>query len=180
MKNSEDLLEGGPLLSSEPTGVDLLRPLVDTPLNLNQGGSHPGVVVGELVGMAEGGRAPLVSYPGQSRSAAVLARTTVDLQDHHIGSRVVLMFEDNELTKPIVTGVLREQRGWPLPEAPAQVDVDCDGERLVVSARSQIVLRCGKASITLTREGKVLIRGSYVLSRSSGVNRIKGGAVQIN
>ena len=41
-------------------------------------------------------------------------------------------------------------------------------------------LRCGKASITLTRAGKVLIRGAYLLSRSSGVNRIKGGSVQIN
>jgi hypothetical protein len=43
-----------------------------------------------------------------------------------------------------------------------------------------MVLRCGKASITLTRAGKVLIQGSYVLSRSTGVNRVKGGAVQIN
>ena len=42
------------------------------------------------------------------------------------------------------------------------------------------MLRCGKASITLTREGKVLIKGAYLSSRSSGVNRIKGGSVQIN
>ena len=42
------------------------------------------------------------------------------------------------------------------------------------------VLVRGKASITLTREGKVLIRGTYLSSRSSGVNRIKGGSVQIN
>ena len=43
-----------------------------------------------------------------------------------------------------------------------------------------MVLRCGKASITLTKAGKVLIEGSYVLSRSTGVNRIKGGSVQLN
>jgi len=42
------------------------------------------------------------------------------------------------------------------------------------------VLRCGKASITLTREGKVLIHGSYISSRSTGVNRVKGGSVQLN
>jgi hypothetical protein len=42
------------------------------------------------------------------------------------------------------------------------------------------VLRCGKASITLTSAGKVLIRGTYVLSRSSGVNKIKGGSIQLN
>lgn len=55
-----------------------------------------------------------------------------------------------------------------------------DGERLVLKAEREIVLQCGKASITLTRAGKVIIRGAYVLSRSSGVNRIVGGSVQIN
>ena len=31
-----------------------------------------------------------------------------------------------------------------------------------------------------TKAGKVILGGAYVLSRSSGVNRIKGGSVQIN
>jgi hypothetical protein len=55
-----------------------------------------------------------------------------------------------------------------------------DGERIVLTAGQEIELRCGKASLILTRAGKVLIRGAYLLSRSSGVNRIKGGSVQIN
>jgi hypothetical protein len=55
-----------------------------------------------------------------------------------------------------------------------------DGKRVTFDAREEIVLRCGKASITLTKAGKVLIRGAYLLNRSSGVNRIKGGSVQIN
>jgi hypothetical protein len=49
-----------------------------------------------------------------------------------------------------------------------------------MTAREQLVLRCGAASITLTRDGKVLIQGAYVSHRSSGVMRIKGGSVQIN
>jgi len=56
-------------------------------------------------------------------------------------------------------------------------EVRVDGERVVFDAKKEIVLRCGKASITLTRAGKVLIRGAYLLNRSSGVNRIKGGSV---
>jgi hypothetical protein len=43
-----------------------------------------------------------------------------------------------------------------------------------------MVFRCGKASITLTCDGKILLRGTYVSNRSSGVVRIKGGAVHIN
>jgi hypothetical protein len=54
------------------------------------------------------------------------------------------------------------------------------GREVVLTAENEIVLRCGEASITLTRAGKILLRGSYLLSRSSGVNRIKGGSVQIN
>ena len=77
-------------------------------------------------------------------------------------------------------GVLREGHGWPLDDKSGQVEVDADGERMIVSAKEQLVLRCGKASITLTKAGKVLIQGAYVLSRSSGVNRIKGGSVRIN
>jgi hypothetical protein len=93
---------------------------------------------------------------------------------------VTLMFEGADPYRPIVMGVLRDVAGWPLPDRPAAVEVDADGERLVVSAQESLVLRCGKASITLTKAGKVLIEGAYVLSRSSGVNRIKGGAVQLN
>lgn len=53
-------------------------------------------------------------------------------------------------------------------------------EELVVTAEKQLTLRCGESSITLTAAGKIIIRGKYIVSRSSGVQRIKGGSVQIN
>ncbi|MDX2148819.1 MAG: hypothetical protein SFZ23_14995 [Planctomycetota bacterium] len=59
-------------------------------------------------------------------------------------------------------------------------EVHADDERVSLTARNEISIRCGRASITLTRAGKVLIKGAYVLSRSTGANRIKGGSVQIN
>ena len=63
---------------------------------------------------------------------------------------------------------------------PITVETTLDGERLTLTADREIVLRCGKASITLTRAGKIIVRGAYILNRSSGVNKIKGGSVQIN
>lgn len=138
------------------------------------------VVTGELIAITDGGCTPLVLFAGQPRTAAVRARAVVDLHGAHIGCQVVLVFEGGDANCPIVMGVLRQSNGWPLAEQPAQVEVDADGERMIVSAREQLVMRCGRASITLTRTGKVLIQGSYVLSRSTGVNRLKGGAVQIN
>lgn len=139
-----------------------------------------GVVIGELLALTDDGATPLVRVPGHHGERAVTARSSVDLQGPHIGASIVLMFERGDPARPIVIGVLRGGAGWPLPDKPAQVDVDADGQRLTVSAREQLVLRCGKASITLTKAGKVLVEGSYVLSRSTGVNRIKGGSVQLN
>ncbi|TQV76393.1 hypothetical protein FLL45_00040 [Aliikangiella marina] len=55
-----------------------------------------------------------------------------------------------------------------------------DGNRVVLEGKDEIVLKCGEASITLTKSGKILIRGKYLLNRSSGVNRIMGGSVQVN
>jgi hypothetical protein len=104
----------------------------------------------------------------------------VDLHGGHIGRPVLLMFEGGHPSRPIVIGVIRGGGGWPLADVPAQVEVDLDGERMIVSAKEQLVLRCGKASITLTKAGKVIVDGAYISHRSTGVVRIKGGNVQLN
>lgn len=138
-----------------------------------------GICIGQLVGFKEGS-IPLVTVPPAQTTAALPARTIVDLRGDHIGNEVVLQFENGDVRFPIVMGVIRTPSAWPLKDRPEQVTVDADGERLTVDAKHEVVLRCGKASITLTRAGKVLIRGSYVSSYSSGANRIKGGSVLIN
>jgi len=61
---------------------------------------------------------------------------------------------------------------------PATAEVD--GSRVVIEAADEIVLCCGDASITLRRNGRVVIRGTAVETRAKGVNRIRGGSVQIN
>lgn len=142
--------------------------------------AQAGVVIGELIGMTNEGRTPLILYPGQPGTAALAARTIVDLHGAYIGREVVLMFEGADPSRPIIMGVLQEGEGMVPDQQPGQVEVDVDGVRMIVGAKEQLVLRCGKASITLTKAGKVLIKGSYLLSRSSGVNRIKGGSVQLN
>jgi len=138
-----------------------------------------GVVVGTLVALLES-RTPMVIYPGQPGTAAVPARTTVALAPNDIGGEVVLQFETGDPQRPIILGRLQSAEAWPLEEQFARVDVDADGKRLVVDAKEQITLRCGKASITLTRDGYVRIRGTSVSSSASGTHRIIGGSVQIN
>jgi uncharacterized protein DUF6484 len=138
-----------------------------------------GVVVGTIIGFAEDGLVPLVIYHDQPGTAALSARTTLDLYARHVGSSVVLVFEDGDPDRPIIMGCLRAN-AKALPDVAGQIEVETDGQRLIVTAKDQMVLRCGKASITLTKEGKVILQGAYVSSQSSGVLRIKGGSVQIN
>lgn len=53
-------------------------------------------------------------------------------------------------------------------------------DELVLEARQKITLRCGKASITLYPNGKIALRGEYILSDAAGINRIAGGHVELN
>lgn len=133
------------------------------------------VVIGKLMGLGER-REPLVDFPDNPARRPLAARSTVPLGEEHIGREVALLFEAGELARPIALGLVRTPR----PAAAPRPSAEIDGERVVLSAEREIVLRCGEASITLTRAGKILVRGKYLLSRSSGVNRIKGGSVQIN
>lgn len=142
--------------------------------------SIAGVVTGMLVGFRDEGRTPLVTFADQLGTAAIAAGSVLDLHGPHIGRKVVLMFENGDPARPIVMGLLCTQQAWPLVEQPGQVEVDADGQRLMVSAKEQLVLKCGKASVTLTKAGKILIHGTYISNRSSGVMRIKGGSVQLN
>jgi hypothetical protein len=179
--DTERMHSNANLLLAEPTTAQTgaLQPLLTArPVVLN---THPlpEVLIGELIAITDDGQTPLILYPGQPGSAALRARSVLDLHGVHIGQSVVLSFENGDGSLPIVMGVLR-QAAAPTIETQGHVQVDADGQRMIVSAKEQLVLQCGKASITLTKAGKVLIQGSYVSSRSTGVNRIKGGSVQLN
>lgn len=117
----------------------------------------------------------------------------------------VLAFENGDAFRPLVLALLPQPSGVatapgadpvptrvsvaptaPVPPAaprvtPAEVvKADVDGRRVLIEGQDEIVFRCGKASVTLRRNGKVVIRGTYVETFSEGTNRVKGGQVRIN
>jgi hypothetical protein len=142
-----------------------------------------GVELAALVGVTEDG--PQVQF--QPDGPSITARLAVAVTREHLDAaiarcqQVVLLFEHGDRTRPIIVGFLET---IPPPAQPVEstpvVEADVDGKRVRVTARDEIVLQCGNASITLRRNGRVIIRGTYVESRSDGTNRIKGGQVQIN
>lgn len=147
-----------------------------------------GVVIGRLAALLPGG-APVVRFTGCASPEGVVARAAAAVGEADLGRAVALMFEGADPSRPILMGLVHNEAelatSWLRRAGDANRDgvrpqVKADGERVELTADKEIVLRCGKASITLTRAGKILVRGAYVLTRSSGVNRIQGGSVQIN
>lgn len=141
-----------------------------------------GVVIGVLVGISDKGN-PLVIYPSNPNKTALKARSTVTLDVADIGKEVALLFEGGNPEHPLIIGRIQQPNDVIESRQEAQdelINADIDGENITLTGKQSITLKCGKASITLTKAGKILIRGTYILNRSSGANRIKGGSVQIN
>jgi len=164
----------------------------------------PAVVIGRLVAGSTA-RAPVVEL-AHHPSGPLRARATVPLDAATVeravvtGQGVTLVFENGDPRLPIVTGLLqasepttpfqellvgrRAASGAAAAPAPAPerqpFEARLDGERVVLEGKREIVLKCGEASITLRRDGKMVLRGAYIETYARGVNRIKGGSVKIN
>lgn len=152
--------------------------VIETPARID------GVMLGRLLGIETDGQA-LVDWPGCPVQGGQKARAMAPMSPDDVGRGVALLFEGADPAKPVVMGLLFEGPQTAASGAVIQFSLDgtqatMDGERVVLSAEKEIVLQCGEASITLTRAGKIILRGEYISSRSSGVNRIQGGSVQIN
>ncbi len=153
------------------------------------------VVIGAVVEFDEQGR-PLVNFSENTSGHALPAITTLSLTQQHIGRQVALLFANEDMHSPIIMGLIHsplqdmlesfnssqtENQNNVEIEGELKVEnVQVDGNKLVFEAREEIVFKCGDSSITLTKSGKILIRGKYLLNRSTGVNRILGASVQVN
>ncbi|MDH5546763.1 MAG: DUF6484 domain-containing protein [Gammaproteobacteria bacterium] len=125
-----------------------------------------------------------IQHPYREDYAIPVERTTVPISMNDAGKEVLIAFNGGDIYQPIITGKVRAltpEVGEVDMSQEQAVSVGLDNqEKLVFKADKEIILQCGKSSIHLTRAGKVLIRGEYILSRSSGVNKIRGGSVQLN
>jgi hypothetical protein len=97
--------------------------------------------------------------------ARVATNETLDGADEP----VLLLFENGDRGLPIIVGVLRDGARRREPT-----------RQLVFEAGEEITIACGKSSITLRRDGRVVIKGTELVSRAAGTNKIRGAAVMIN
>lgn len=145
--------------------------------------------VGVVTGLSPDGR-PLVDFDG-NRAGSIAATSLLQSSPREWRAAAearraaVLLFDGGDPLRPILVGLVPDPvpGGAPLAERelPSLPEVaTVDGRRVVIEGREEIVLRCGEASVTLRRNGKVIIRGTFLDSHSSGTNRVKGASVRIN
>lgn len=144
--------------------------------------------VGRIVGTTNAGGA-LVAFDGHEPKIARLLtglNSNERITNKHMGREVLLVFEQGNPNYPVIVGLMAEvqedtfsrllntQRQ--LTRDKNKINESC----LTIEAEQEIVLKCGLGSITIRNDGKIVIKGTDLLARSKGVNRIKGATVRIN
>ena len=137
----------------------------------------------------DGDRQPWVDFVGNPGGQTVArCLDTVRLEGRaSLGDLpVLLVFEHGDPARPIIVGVV--ESGAPVPhethrtvphgEVPRHATVD--GRRVMLKGDEEVTLVCGKASITLTKNGRISLCGVEIVSRASGANKIRGASVSIN
>ncbi|MCF6336671.1 MAG: DUF6484 domain-containing protein [Gammaproteobacteria bacterium] len=150
------------------------------------------IVIGTMTGINEQGQ-PLIDFPDNTAGHTLAAITTLDLTQQHTGRQVALLFANGNMYTPVVIGLIHS----PLQDMlerfnPSQTDnnnqeseikvddIHIDGKKLIIEAKEEIVLQCGKSSIMLNKEGKISLRGTKISTRSTGTTRIMGASVHLN
>ena len=142
--------------------------------------------VGRIVNVRDGevkvaldGFEPMSARISAGIDDATLERAARDRQE------ALLLFEDADPRRPVLVSLLRSRTpltdavlAGPLPAGEKVARVD--GKRVEIEGREEVVLRCGKASITLRRDGRIILRGVNVVSQAEQAQKIRGGKVQIN
>jgi len=151
------------------------------------GAKDGAVSIGYIVEVSPGGHVS-VDFPGNTLGP-LAARSIVPMVElsrrRGNGQPIVLAFENGDRALPIIMGVVQESsvrdtEAMMRADSSAELEVVVDRKRIVIEAEREIVLRCGKGSIVLSRNGKIVIKGTNLASRASGQNKIKGSSVGIN
>jgi hypothetical protein len=142
---------------------------------LDLAGVGTGAVLGEIVRITQEDL-PVVDYPG-NLAGPIEARIAAEISSDGDGTwpPVVLVFENGDPTLPIIVGFVRRSMC-----SVSTLDGSRRAKRLVFNAEEEVLLRCGKSSVFLRRDGKIVIKGREIVSRAAGANKVQGATVRLN
>lgn len=130
-------------------------------------GDRVALARGRVVAFAQG--TVVVAIPGrEAETCDVLETNTVPSLAQ--GDVVLVWLPSSPDERGVVLGRVAAA---PHPES-------AEPDDLLIEAEKSLTLKCGDGSITIREDGKILIKGKDLVSHATRMNRIKGGAVQIN
>jgi len=146
-----------------------------------QSGSQ--VLTGHLAGLDGEGRILFLPDGSAQAPIAVTIGTPepdgVLIKAARVQRRALVTVVENG--RPVLVGLLRDRVEQHASDtSTGDLAVFADGETVNIQANRQIELRCGKASLLLRADGRVILSGTYVVSTSRGPNKIRGATVTLN
>jgi hypothetical protein len=142
------------------------------------------IVIGTLFSVRDG--QPTVDFSGNPNSHPIPAIATCHLDAMHIGRQIALLFVQRDMARPIVIGVVRngatrQHSTVVVPQyASSPMKLASNNNNVVIKGTGKMVFQCGQASLSLTEQGRIIMRGTHIASYSDGVNRIRGAMVEVN
>lgn len=154
----------------------------DTPLGLKLLGLDmaDGPVCGRLADVDDQGRAwvEFAGSAGRVNARCVVPEAALPAREALHGASVLLVFEDHDPARPIIVGFVRDRlwtSGSEVREAVAPVSA-----KVIIEGEEELVLRCGQGSISMTADGRIVIKGTRLVSQARETNKVRGAAVLIN
>ena len=141
------------------------------------------LIIGQFVGLDEQQRA-LITSPCHPHPVVAQAIVSINDDPLLLSGNNVILFMGGEI--PIIMGFIADTLTPEYPSSSGLLgdvltsSLHVDGKKVNLQAQNEIVLQCGKSSLSLSRNGKVTIKGTNITTRSSGANKIKGANVQVN
>lgn len=143
-----------------------------------------GVRVGVIFSMEKNGKI-VVDYP-DNPVGPLCARSVINLTFADKNKEILLAFVNGNPQLPIITGLIQNKPVITEPSEELLInrksvkEITMDSERIIFDAKKEIVMICGEGSVKMRRDGKIVIKGTNLISRAKATNKIKGASVNIN
>jgi len=108
--------------------------------------------------------------------------SSIPLEQH---DPVLVVFENRDPSLPIIIDYIIDNIEPEYKVLPYNIENSLSSSKThykhqIIEAESEVIICCGESSITLRKDGTIIIKGVKISSRAATTNKIRGGSVSIN
>jgi hypothetical protein len=128
------------------------------------------IIRGRIINIGEDGKLQVkTDTDGIKITCDFLRTSAAPLPQLYLGTPVLCIADD---IRGYVLGVIQPY----LPKSEEKKEP----EELNLKALDSIELTCGESVLSMSKNGKIVLRGTDITTRASGQNKIKGSTISIN